>query len=158
MNLLGAIATGGHEELRDAERSFRKQTNLLVDAFREDPAELWVADGLSEALDGRTHASRLAEVLSRALEASSGSDKINQYLSSAMMVDEPNGLARSRRVSQQINGRRASSVAYSTVLSNPALSTLVHRHLRLPGKGRKERFLSYPSFLAILRERYGFLR
>jgi hypothetical protein len=156
LNLLGAIATGRHEESRDAERSFRKQTNLLVEAFRDDPAESWVADGLTEDLDGRTHASRLADVLSRALESSSGSDKINQYLSSAMMVDEPNGLARSRRVSQQINGRRASSVAYSTVLSNAALEYLVHRHLRLPGKGRKERGLSYPSFLNILRERYGF--
>ena len=75
------------------------------------------------------------------------------------MIDEPNGLARRRRITlarSLAKSQTRTADAISFVLSNTALEYLVHRHLRLPGKGRKPRALSFPEFLRILRERYGF--
>ncbi|WP_204276699.1 hypothetical protein, partial [Klebsiella aerogenes] len=46
--------------------------------------------------------------------------------------------------------------ALSIVLTNTVIEYLVHRHLRRPGKGRKANALSFPEFLRILRDRYGF--
>ncbi len=44
---------------------------------------------------------------------------------------------------------------YSIVLSNTALEFLVHRHLRRNTKGFKPTALSLPTFIELLRERYG---
>jgi hypothetical protein len=53
-------------------------------------------------------------------------------------------------------GQRQTSDAISFALTNTVLEYLVHRHLRSAGKVRKERSLSYPGFLEILRDRHGF--
>ena len=158
LNLIGCIATGGHKESRDAEKFFRSKCRALVDATeRADSADLR-ADILSSEDDGRTHGARLAEVLTLAFEEVAGGDKINQFLSASLMTDEPNGLARRRRVLLQkpaVGGRKTAD-ATSFVLTNTVLEYLVHRHLRKSGKGRKARDLSLPDFLKLLRERYGF--
>ncbi len=75
------------------------------------------------------------------------------------MIDDVNGLAKRRKVMihqtrRKGQGRRGD--ALSLVLTNPVIEYLVHRHIRKTGKGRKEQILSYPAFLHILRERYGF--
>jgi hypothetical protein len=74
-----------------------------------------------------------------------------------LMLDEPNGIGRRRRVRLRLEtaGFKTADVA-SVVLSNAALEFLVHRHLRVHGKGFKSRQLSLPQFVALLRERYGF--
>jgi hypothetical protein len=116
------------------------------------------ADILAKEGDGRKHGARLAEVLTLAFEEVAGGDKTSQFLSAALMTDEPNGLARRRRVAlrKPIVGGRKTADATSFVLNNTVLEFLVHRHLRKNGKGRKARDLSLPDFLKLLRERYGF--
>jgi hypothetical protein len=154
LNLLGRIATGGHEESRDAEKFFRSKSRALADAGSADLR----TDILSNEDDGRKHGARLAEVLTLAFEEVAGGDRINQFLSAALMTDEPNGLARRRRVvlRKPVVGGRKTADATSFVLNNTVLEYLVHRHLRKSGKGRKARDLSLPDFLKLLRERYGF--
>ena len=158
LNLLGSIATGSHEESRDAEKFFRSKCRALVDATEREASIDLRADILSNEEDRRKHGARLAEVLTLAFEEVAGGDKINQFLSSALMTDEPNGLARRRRVAlrKPAAGGRKTADATSFVLNNSVLEYLVHRHLRKSGKGRKARDLSLPSFLKLLRERYGF--
>jgi hypothetical protein len=157
LNLLGSIATGGHEESRDAEKFFRGKCRALADATNEADAADLRADILSNEDDGRKHGARLAEVLTLAFEKAAH-DRINQVLSASLMIDEPNGLARRRRIPlrKPTPGGRKSADATSFVLTNPVLEYLVHRHLRRTGKGRKARDLSLPGFLKLLRERYGF--
>ena len=158
LNLLGSIATGGHKESRDAEKFFRSKCRALVDAAEQAESADLRADILSNEDDGRKHGARLAEVLTLAFEEVAGCDKLNQFLSAALMTDEPNGLARRRRVALQkptIGGRKTVD-ATSFVLTNTVLEYLVHRHLRKSGKGRKSRDLSLPIFLNLIRDRYGF--
>lgn len=158
LNLLGSIAAGSHNESRDAEKFFRSKCRALIDATqREESADLRT-DILANEEDGRKHGTRLAEVLTLALEEGAGGDKIYQFLFAALMTDEPNGLARRRRVvlRKKLASGRKTADATSFVLSNTVLEYLVHRHLRKSGKGRKARDLSLPSFLKLLRDRYGF--
>ncbi|MBY3108931.1 hypothetical protein HFO68_30910 [Rhizobium laguerreae] len=102
----------------------------------------------------------LAEALSAAFTGSSnkGTERLNTFLSSALMIDEVNGLAKRRKVTlhqtrKKGQGRRGDALSF--VLTNPVIEYLVHRHVRRTGKGRKEQPLSYPDFLRILREQYG---
>ena len=143
--------------MRDAERFFRSKCRALTDATRDAATADLRADILSNESDGRKHGARLAEVLTLAFEEVAH-DRFNQFFSAALMTDEPNGLARRRRVvlRKPVAGGRKTADATSFVLSNTVLEYLVHRHLRKSGKGRKARDLSLPNFLILLRERYGF--
>jgi hypothetical protein len=158
LNLLGKVAKGTHEESRDAERYFRSRCRSLVDASAAAVSAELRTDILGNEADGQRHGTRLAEALTLALEEGAGGDKVLGFLSAALMTDEPNGLARRRRITVKrpgVGGRKTADVA-SFVLTNTVLEYLVHRHLRRSGKGRKSQSLSLPSFLKILRERYGF--
>lgn len=159
LDLLGRIATGVHEESRDAERFFRSKCRALVDATRREGSTDLRADILAKEGDGRKHGWRLSEALTLALDEVVG-DKITQFLSSALMTNEPHGLALRRRrpipTRKRVAGAQRTMEVTSLVLSNTALEYLVHRHLRRNGKGRKPRDLSLPDFLTLLRERYGF--
>jgi len=158
LNLLGKVAKGTHEESRDAERYFRSRCRSLVDASGAAGSAELRTDILGNEADGQRHGTRLAEALTLALEEGAGGDKVLGFLSAALMTDEPNGLARRRRITVKrpgVGGRKTADVA-SFVLTNTVLEYLVHRHLRRSGKGRKSQSLSLPSFLKILRERYGF--
>lgn len=158
LNLLGSVATGGHAESGDAEKFFRNKCRALTDAARQANSSDLRADMLSDEQGGRKHGYRLAETLTLALEEVAGGDKVNVFLSSALMTDEPNGLARRRRIAlrKPAPGGRKTADATSFVLTNTALEYLVHRHLRRAGKGRKEQSLSLPAFLGLIRDRYGF--
>jgi hypothetical protein len=159
LNLLGRIASGVHDESAAAERSFRKLARALSDAEKQDGSNIIQTDILDAETSGRSHGSRLAEVLTAAYESVSGVDKLVQFLTTSLMTDEPNGLARRRRVALRRNpavGQLRTGDALSFVLTNTVLEYLVHRHLHDPGKGRKRRDLSFPEFTNILRERYGF--
>lgn len=159
LDLLGSIACAAHEESRDAERFFRSKSRALVDAATNDPSTNFRADILTAENDGRNYGRRLAEALTLAFDDVVGRDKLSQFLSSSLMTDEPNGLGRRRKVtlrSAPAIGQRRTGDVFSFVLTNTVLEYLVHRHLHHGGKGRKRRDLSYPKFLTILRERYGF--
>lgn len=158
LNLLGSVAIGSHEESRAAEKFFRNKCRALIEATEQANSSDLRADLLSEERGDLKHGTRLAETLTLALEEVAGGDKINQFLFSALMVDEPNGLARRRRITlrKPTSSGRKTTDATSFVLTNPVLEYLVHRHLRRTGKGRKAQALSLPAFLRLMRERYGF--
>ena len=160
LNLLGSVLNGSHEDARDARRHFTRTARKLRDAAeRAEDLELRVLLGeeSSEGDPGRA----LAEALSAAFASSSnkGTERLNTFLSSALMIDEVNGLAKRRKVTlhqtrKKGQGRRGDALSFA--LTNPVIEYLVHRHVRRRGKGRKEKPLSYPDFLRILREQYGF--
>lgn len=157
LTLLGSIAMGTHDESNAADKFFRSKCRALVEAAKDSSATLRT-DILSNEDDRRRFGDRLAEVLSMALDEHGGGDKTGNFFAVALMTDEPNGLSKRRRVILRrptAAGRKTTDVA-SFVLNNTALEYLVHRHLRKSGKGRKSRGLSYPEFLRLLRERYGF--
>jgi hypothetical protein len=160
LNLTGSVLNGSHEEAREARRYFVRTARKLRDAAVEaEDLELRVLLGeeSSDSDPGRA----LAEALSAAFtgSSSSGTERLNNFLSSALMIDEVNGLAKRRKVMlhqtrRKGQGRRGDALSF--VLTNPVIEYLVHRHVRKAGKGRKEQSLSYPDFLRVLRERYGF--
>lgn len=160
LNLLGSFLNRSHEESRDAEKHFRSLTRKLRAAAAAQE-EVGLGDLLGEEGDVESHGRFLAEVLSTtfSITAGHGVDRLNSFLSSALMTDEVNGLARRRKVMLNRNrakGQKRTGDALSVVLTNGVLEYLVHRHLRRTGKGRKRQPLSYPDFLRILRERHGF--
>jgi hypothetical protein len=160
LNLTGSLLSGSHEDSRDARRYFSKTARKLRDAAEQaEDLELrmLLGDDSSEGDPGRS----LAEALSAAFVGSSngGKERLNNFLTSALMIDEVNGLGKRRKVTlhqtrRTGQGRRADALSF--VMTNPVIEYLVHRHVRKAGKGRKVHPLSYPEFLQILRERYGF--
>jgi hypothetical protein len=160
LNLTGSLLNGSHEEARDARRHFARIARKLRDAAEEaEELELRILLG-EEGSDGDPGRA-LAEALSAAFagSSSSGTERLNNFLSSALMIDEVNGLGKRRKVTlhqTRRKGQGRTGDALSFVMTNPVIEYLVHRHIRKTGKGRKERPLSYPEFLTTLRERYGF--
>jgi len=78
------------------------------------------------------------------------------FVDSCLMVDQPHGLGRKRRVTRQTAGDKRKAVDLrSIVLSNTLLEALVHRHLCCPEPTCPARALSFAQFLAILRDQYG---
>jgi hypothetical protein len=160
LNLLGSVLNGSHAEAPEARRHFTRTARKLRDAA--DTAEdlelrALLGEESSESDPGRA----LAEALSAAFTGSSnkGTERLNSFLSSALMIDDVNGLAKRRKVTlhhTRTKGQGRRGDALSFVLTNPVIEYLVHRHVRRSGKGRKEQPLSYPDFLRILREQYGF--
>jgi hypothetical protein len=160
LNLLGSFVSGSHEEARDAQRFFKKTARNLRDAA-EEAEDLELRALLGEEDAGADPGRVLAEALSAAFSgsANSGKEWLNTFLSAALMIDEVNGLAKRRKVAlyqSRKKGQNRRGDALSFVLTNPVIEYLVHRHVRHTGKGRKARSLSYPDFLRILREDYGF--
>jgi hypothetical protein len=159
IELLGSFVNQTHEEALNAEKFFRAKSRALLAAAEVDPDSGFRTDSLSSESALGTHGRRLAEALTGAFEQVAGGDKLNQFLTSALMIDETNGLARRRKVTARsagLRGTQRAGDAISFVLTNSVLEYLVHRHLRNSGKGRKHKSLSYPEFLRIIRERYGF--
>ncbi len=159
LNLLGSFLNRSHDEARDAEKHFRSITRKLR-AAAQDQEEGGLLDLLGEEGEVESHGRFLAEVLSTSFTITSnrGVERLNSFLTSALMTDEVNGLARRRKVTlnrARSKGQKRTGDALSIVLTNAMLEYLVHRHLRRTGKGKKLRLLSYPDFLRILRERHG---
>jgi hypothetical protein len=159
LGLLGEFVTGTHEEASDADKAFRSHVSELREACNAEPDVEDFSALLAPKVDKGEGGRFLAEVLSKAAQKEVGGDKLYQTLTSALMTDETNGLARRRKIvisGKRASGQRRSVDALSFILTNTVLEYLVHRHLRHNGKGRKPRPLSFPDFLIILRERYGF--
>ena len=149
LNLTGSLLNGSHEEARDARRHFSRCLRKLRDAAEEaDDSELRLLLG-DEGSDGDPGRA-LAEALSAAFTASSnnGKEYLNQFLSSALMIDEVNGLGKRRKVTihqTRRKGQGRAGDALSFVMTNPVIEYLVHRHIRKTGKGRNDRFPT-PTF------------
>jgi hypothetical protein len=159
LDLLGEFVNGTHDEAGDADKAFRSHVSELREACNIEPELGDLSALLAPKVEKGQGGRFLAEVLSKAAQKEVGGDKLYQALTSALMTDETNGLARRRKIvvsGQRKAGQRRTMDALSFVLTNTVLEYLVHRHLRHNGKGRKQRSLSFPDFLDILRERYGF--
>ena len=157
--LLGEFVAGTHEEASDADKALRSLVSELREACKTETEIEDLSGLLAHKLEKGQGGRFLAEVLSKVAQKEVGGDKLYQALTSALMTDEANGLARRRKVTvggKRASGQRRSVDALSFVLTNTVLEYLVHRHLRRSGKGRKPDPLSFPKFLDILRERYGF--
>jgi hypothetical protein len=157
LNLLGSIAHGSHDESREIGKFLRKKSRELVYALEQEdpsnPAIEILRDEHGDSVSGW----QLAEALTLLVGHGITAKPFQLFLNSCLMLDEPNGIGRRRRVRLRLEtaGYKTADVA-SVVLSNAALEFLVHRHLRVHGKGFKSRQLSLPQFVALLRERYGF--
>lgn len=156
LNLLGDVAVGTREDAKDIQTFFRRKSRELADALEDDDPGNPAIDILRNETSGGGHGWRLAEALT-VLMGDQPLEHLQKFLNSCLMLDEPNGIGRRRRVRLRIEtaGRKSGEVA-SVALSNTALEFLVHRHLRNNGKGCKPKELPLPQFVALLRERYGF--
>lgn len=143
-NLLGEVLHERHARSEALLDALDEDCQRLARAVREEAPE--VAERL-EHQPGHP-AVRMAEAMCDLI-----GDKHRQNfmsaLESALMTNEPPGLAVSRRVSRTQNGVRQSLDLRSIVLSSSLLDFLVHRHLH------GVRGLSLQDFLRLLRERYG---
>ena len=153
LNLLGAVHHGR-----------QPRSDRILDAFDEDCQRL--AAGLEQEGEALEVAERLrsgagnpvlclAEGLCDLMGDGLQRANYMRALESALMTDQPNGLALKRRVTREQRGTRRSLDLRSLVLNPPLLDFLVHRHLHKATEGEPLRPLSLPEFLARLREHYG---
>lgn len=156
LNLLGDISQGSHEESKQTERYFRRKGRELADALNEgDPGNAAIEILRNEQV-GRSAGWRLAEALMLLMGTGSTTKPLYLFLNSCLMTEEPNGLARRRRIRlRNVASGQKTGDATSTVLTNTALEFLTHRHLRRAGKGHKYEPLSLPALIETLRDRYG---
>ncbi len=144
LNMLGSIIDQQSAHYTKAYSDLEGDCNLLAYAFRERGYR-HIADILSDT--GVHPAYRLARMIVLAMGKHAGYDKYAEFLNSAMMTNEYNGILKERKTT--INGR--TSKRRSIVLSSTALEYLVHRHI-----AGQERTLSLRQFIEILKSRYGF--
>jgi hypothetical protein len=157
LNLLGSIAHGNHDESREIGRFLRRKSRELGYALEQEDAGNPAIEILRAEHGDGVSGWQLAEALTLLMGHGITAKPFQLFLNSCLMLDEPNGIGRRRRVRLRLEtaGYKTADVT-SVVLSNAALEFLVHRHLRVHGKGCKPRQLSLPQFVALLRERYGF--
>lgn len=96
---------------------------------------------------------RLAETLCELMSDKLQRSHYVKCLESAMMTDQPNGLAIKRRVLRSQSGSSRRIDLRSIVLTSPLLEFLVHRHLRQTATESAP--LSLQSFIKLLQDRYG---
>ena len=100
---------------------------------------------------------RLAEALN-SLRGRQVRQGLHKLTDSALHIDRPNGLATKRRTTRGVTGTQGprTRVVRSLVFTDPVLEYLVHRHVLPSGSGQRPRRVSFPKFIDILRDRYGF--
>lgn len=153
INLIGSILFAAHPDSRDILRSINKSCLKIADAL----ASAEIEPELQEILNKEGNP---VIKLSEALCYSMGEGvQYNQYLkvlNSSLMIDEPNGMAQKRKVTQKNKAGKSSRVdVRSIVLTNPMLDFIVHRHLRKAAKGKGSKPLTFIELIQILKERYG---
>jgi hypothetical protein len=148
LNFLGKILNNEHEESRDIIKDIRRRCHALAEELKEIE-ENNVAEVLEN--DNKNPAWRLAEAIVILMRDKLQFSQYRKFLDSSLMLNEPNGLARKRRVilKGKATDRR------SIVLTNTVLDFLVHRHLRKNKEKTPLQDLSLNNFIRILKERYG---
>lgn len=147
INYLGDLLNERLDDSRDIYRYLRRDCIRLADELEK--VEETHAKNLLENQDIHP-AWRMAEAIIYMMGDKLQGNHFRKFLDSSLMLDQPNGLAKKRRL--PLKGK--STERRSIVLTNTAIDFLVHRHLR-QSKG-KLKSLSLNSFIKILRERYGF--
>jgi hypothetical protein len=152
-NLLGEVYQGRHPRSDRILEAFDEDCQRLAAGLKTDSEALEVAERLRSGVDNPVLC--LAEALCDLMGDGLQRENYMRALESALLTDQPNGLALKRRVTREQRGTRRSQDLRSLVLNPPLLDFLVHRHLRKAAKGKPFHPLSLPDFLARLRERYG---
>jgi hypothetical protein len=149
INFLGDLLFGRLNQSKEIEHDVRKICNKLSDALEEEGETQ-----AKQILDNgdMLPAWRLAEAMVVMMGDKLQSAQFRQYMDSCLMLDQPNGIGRKRRVTLKGKATERRSI----VLTNTALDFLVHRHLRKAKKGTGPAVLSLTDFISILRHRYGF--
>jgi len=152
INMLGSILYESHPRavkiLEDLSETCLKLSTALKEADEEPSVQEFLNQYGNPAM-------RLAEAICLLM----GNMQRRQYttaLDSCLMIDQPNGLAKKRKIFQKdTSGKRGRSEARSIVLTNTMLDFIVHRHLRKAAKGKGQTSLSFVDLIKLLRDRYG---
>ena len=151
LKLLAQVRKGRHDVSALTLRDVKLKNNRLADKLEAACIEPDAIDILRSTQASQEPVQTAAEALCAMMGEKLLRTHHLKFLDSCLMVNEPHGLGRKRRVSRNLAGRKRKMMdVRSAILSNTVLETLVHLHL----VGRQG-VLSYGEFLRILRERYG---
>lgn len=152
INLLGSIFHRSHPRSGKILEDLEEKCFKLAGALKEESEESAIQESLR---DGNINSVlRMAEAICLLMGDKNQNAKYIQAIDSSLMIDQPNGLAKKRKIQRSgISGKKTVRDARSMVLTNTMLDFLVHRHLRRASK--KSISLSFVDFIRLLRERYG---
>ena len=151
LKLLGDVRNRSHDASALALRDLRLKNNRLAEKLEAANIEPDAIDILRAPNSSQNPVQTAAEALCAMMGEKLLRTNYLKFLDSCLMVNESHGLARKRRVSRNLAGRkRKATDVRSAILSNTLLETLVHLHLV-----NRDGVLSFAEFLRILRERYG---
>lgn len=155
INLLGDIYLRRHQSSDLIYRDLKRDCERLARALEEndpDISEPEIAQQLRYIQSNP--ALRLAQALSELIGDKQQRVKYIEALDSALMINQPNGLAIKRRVLRSQSGSHHRMDLRAIVLTPPLLEFLVHRHLQQTVAQPKS--FSLLDFIKLLRDRYGF--
>ena len=152
INLLGSVFHRYHPRSGKILDDLDEKCLRLADALKEEGEKPAIQENLR---DGNINpVLRMAEAICLLMEDKNQNAKYIQAIDSSLMIDQPNGLAKKRKIQRsRVSGKKTVRDARSIVLTNTMLDFLVHRHLRKASK--KSTSLSFVDFIRLLRERYG---
>jgi len=153
VNLLGEIYHERHPRAEALLDALDEDCQRLAEALEKENEAVEMAQHLRQSHG--SPALRLAEALCELMGNAPQRIQFLKALDSALMSDQPNGLALKRRVRRSQGGIRRAVDLRTIVLTHPLLDFLVHRHLHKAAKGKPYHPLSLQGFLKLLRERYG---
>ncbi len=148
IGILGDVRMKRHERSEPILNSIFQKTIALVRTLQNDGDEL-----PDQMFDKRAqdHVNSLAEIICYLMGNKLFQSKSLNYVDSCLMLSEPHGIGRKRRVQRSIAGQKKKMMDIrSMILPNTLLEALVHIHWV-----REKRYLTFVTFLNILRERYG---
>ena len=151
LNLLGRIRNNKHERSNSILDDLGEKMVTLSDKLATEGIEPEAVDILNAATAADDPVNALASSICTMMGDKLLRTKALMFIDSCLMLNDAHGIGRKRRVSRTIAGQKRKMMdARSIILSNTVLETLVHLHL-----ADQQGVLSFASFLAILRERYG---
>lgn len=151
LNVLGAVRRGQHARSDAVLNDLFEKAEALLSRLATEGIEPEAIDILRAPTAASDPVRALADSLCTMMGDKLLRSKPLMFVDSCLMLNEPHGLGRKRRVSRSFAGRKRKKMdVRSVILSNTVLETLVHLHL----VGRKG-VLSFAEFLRILRQRYG---
>lgn len=152
INLLGSIFHRSHPRSGKILDDLDEKCLRLADALKEAGEEPAIQENLREG--NINSVLQMAEAICLLMGDKNQNAKYIQAIDSSLMIDQPNGLAKKRKIQRSgISGKKTIRDARSIVLTNTMLDFLVHRHLHKASK--KSISLSFVNFIRLLQEHYG---
>ena len=153
INLLGDIYKEIHPRSEAILEKLFEDCQFLAEGLENAEIEPEMVNNLR---NGNTSpALRFAEAFCDLMGVQSQETNYITALDSALMSDQPNGLAIKRKTTRTENSRRKIFEVRAIVLTSPMLDFLVHRHLYKDSNDQSMQILTFQGFLKILRDQYG---